>query len=120
MIRQIELYRIVATGPDVVMNTITVTSTGTTIYFNHRLIGENRTHIYNSLLSGDIIALKVDGVTEMNVIDALTDLSYVGDMADVNNLNSYTNQVIWNLEISNQLIASVRGEMLNTSISQLG
>lgn len=120
MLKHINLYKIKAVNGDVVMTTHTVTSEGLTIYFNHMLISDNRTDISNNLISGDLIAISVDGVTEMTLDNALTDLAFVGDIAHVNDLTTYTNQVMWNLEIANQLIASVRGEMIEANLPSIG
>lgn len=120
MLKHINLYKIKAVNGDVVMTTHTVTSEGLTIYFNHMLISNNRTDISNNLISGDLIAISVDGVTKITLNNALTDLAFVGDIAHVNDLTTYTNQIMWNLEIANQLIASVRSEMIETNLSSMG
>lgn len=120
MFRVFKMYMLVpVSGAETVVGSLAIPATGKSLYASAKNLGSNRQAFYSAINEGLLRGVSISGA-DMGADEILREVLYICDEAEAYEMSSSIHQVNWNIRVSPQLVALVRGEMLDVSLSAMG
>ena len=109
-----------ADGIQKTYGTLTIPPSGWVVYGGGRSAPTHRQVVSEAISAGELRGISVEKSSVLSTEDTLNEFAYICDEASGYDFSSFMWQINWNIAMSPQLIAIVRGEMLGGSLTALG